>query len=613
MARKTAGYGWIPDLPDQRDHLYAAPAPTLATLPSQADLRQQCPPVYDQGQLGSCFPAGSLVQMADGAYRPIEQVRLLDRVVTAEGRTGRVMQTMVRIEMEAIYRLKLWGHCGFEATAEHPVLTRRGYVPVSELRTDDFVGLPRYSPAGIVDEIRTEEHIGAIPRTLRRNARVSYAGVQGRVGLSTVATAMPATISLGPGFGRIIGLFLAEGSTDASKARWDFSADEETTLVSELVHLLDEELGVKAHCRRRGSGCWQVTVYGRAWARLFKSLCGTGAGYKRLHPLFAAGSQEFRRAVLDGWVAGDGWSKQGGTAAVTISHALALDMYAIAQTEGMRPGLQYGRPILNSAVKSRQPRWTVTMESNSDNWRSTLADSHMWRRVRAVEQANFIGPVYNLSVEGDQSYVVEGIGVHNCTANAIAAAVEFDRMKQQLSDFTPSRLFIYYNERVIEGTVQSDSGAQIRDGIKSVATQGVCPESDWAYDIAKFTQRPPDAAYQDATLDRAVSYQRLVQDLNQMKGCLASGYPFVFGFTVYESFESPQVAQTGHAALPGPTEAQIGGHAVMAVGYDDAQSWFMVRNSWGSAWGISGYFTLPYAYLSQHSLSSDFWTVRLVG
>jgi C1A family cysteine protease len=201
----------------------------------------------------------------------------------------------------------------------------------------------------------------------------------------------------------------------------------------------------------------------------------------------------------------------------------------------------------------------------------------------------------------------------SCTANAIGGAIEFDRLLQKLPDFVPSRLFIYYNERVIEGTVNSDSGAQIRDGIKTVASQGVCPEPEWPYDIAKFAQKPSAQAYTDAAADRAVSYQSLVQDLNQMKGCLASGYPFVFGFTVYESFETAAVAQSGHAPMPGSGERVIGGHAVMAVGYEDANQWFLVRNSWGGGWGLAGYFTLPYSYLIQPGLASDLWTIRIVG
>ena len=200
----------------------------------------------------------------------------------------------------------------------------------------------------------------------------------------------------------------------------------------------------------------------------------------------------------------------------------------------------------------------------------------------------------------------------SCTGNAIAGAVQFDRLKQKLTDFVPSRLFIYYNERVMEGTVESDSGAQIRDGIKSVAKLGVPPETDWPYDISKFAQRPPAKAYTDALRDRAVSYSRIVQNLNQMKGCLASGFPFVFGFTVYESFESQQVANTGVVPMPAPGEQVLGGHAVVAVGYDDTQQRFLVRNSWGTTWGQQGYFTIPYAYLVDSNLASDFWTIRLV-
>jgi C1A family cysteine protease len=201
----------------------------------------------------------------------------------------------------------------------------------------------------------------------------------------------------------------------------------------------------------------------------------------------------------------------------------------------------------------------------------------------------------------------------SCTANGIGGAIQFDRLKQNLMpDFVPSRLFIYYNERVIEHTVNSDSGAMIRDGIKSVAKLGSCPETSWPYVIDKFTDKPPASCYEEALSHRAVQYSRLVQTLNQMKGCLADGYPIVFGFTVYESFESQKVAQTGVVPMPGSGESVLGGHCVLAVGYDDESQRFIIRNSWGNAWGIKGYATMPYAYLTSSDLSSDFWTIRLI-
>jgi C1A family cysteine protease len=200
----------------------------------------------------------------------------------------------------------------------------------------------------------------------------------------------------------------------------------------------------------------------------------------------------------------------------------------------------------------------------------------------------------------------------SCTANALAGAMQFERHKQKLKpDFIPSRLFIYYNERVIENSVDSDAGAQIRDGIKSIANQGDCPETEWPYDISKFTCKPALKCYQDAIKYKAVQYQRVPQILNQMKGCLASGYPFVFGFSVYTEFESDVSAKSGEINMPGQKERLLGGHAVVAVGYDDATQRFIVRNSWGDWWGIKGYFTLPYAYLTDPNLADDFWTIRL--
>lgn len=200
----------------------------------------------------------------------------------------------------------------------------------------------------------------------------------------------------------------------------------------------------------------------------------------------------------------------------------------------------------------------------------------------------------------------------SCTANAIGAAYEYDVMRQGGPGFRPSRLFVYYNERAMEGTVDSDSGAQIRDGVKSIHKRGACSESTWPYKIGQFTEKPPAPAYREAKAHQLEVYQRVTQTLGQLKGCLAAGYPFVFGFTVYESFESEQVARTGKVDMPQAGEQIVGGHAVMAVGYDERDQRFIVRNSWGKSWGQDGYFTMPYPYLLQGTLSRDFWTLRVV-
>jgi len=197
----------------------------------------------------------------------------------------------------------------------------------------------------------------------------------------------------------------------------------------------------------------------------------------------------------------------------------------------------------------------------------------------------------------------------SCTAHALVGNLEFLELKSGQPLVDRSRLFVYYNERVIEGTVSSDSGAFLRDGIKTLAKQGVCDEPIWPYRIAKFAKKPPAACYKQATKNRIQSYHRL-NTVDEMRACLAEGYPFVFGFTVYESFESQTVAQTGVLGMPKSGEKVLGGHAVMAVGYDHAKSRFLVRNSWDTDWGMNGYYTMPYDYLASRELSDDFWTIR---
>ncbi len=215
--------------------------------------------------------------------------------------------------------------------------------------------------------------------------------------------------------------------------------------------------------------------------------------------------------------------------------------------------------------------------------------------------------------------------IGSCTANAIAGALQYCQVKDNVKTFTPSRLFIYWNERNIEGTVESDAGAIIRDGIKVVNQVGAPAEKHWSYDDtpadqvtgkwsagAKPRQKPNCFAYRHAKDADAVAYLAVDQTVDQLRSCLAQGFPIVFGFTVYDSFESQDVAMSGVMYMPKASEKVLGGHAVLMVGYDDGQQRFIVRNSWGDRWGQAGHFTMPYEYAARADLAADFWSIRQV-
>ena len=227
-------------------------------------------------------------------------------------------------------------------------------------------------------------------------------------------------------------------------------------------------------------------------------------------------------------------------------------------------------------------------------------------------------PSKDLSAKLPPAYDQGKVGA--CTANAIAAAVQYARrVHSKPDDFIPSRLFIYYQQRQIEGTTSLDAGGQLRDGIASVANVGVCSEADWPYDNvagdesthvfppgAQATKSPPASILQAAAKYRAISYEPLSQDVAVLEGCIASGYPFVFGFNLYAAFDE------SFKALRKPQPDQqlpLAGHAAMATGYDQSKRLFRIRNSWGPNANDHGYFDMDYDYVLNSAWAANFWVV----
>jgi C1A family cysteine protease len=266
--------------------------------------------------------------------------------------------------------------------------------------------------------------------------------------------------------------------------------------------------------------------------------------------------------------------------------------------------------VSSTAVLTEAPTGLAVRTQKRYGWRPDHPDMRDY--LMAVEPLKTLPA--SVSLRNKMPAVYDQGQLGSCTANSIGAILEFNELKQAEADATtPSRLFIYYNERAMEGTVDQDSGAEIRDGIKSVAQLGAPPETDWPYEIDEFAAKPPVAAYEDALNHQAIRYARVVQTEMGIQSVLASGYPIAFGFTVYESFEKG-VGADGIVPMPQPNETVLGGHAVVTVGYKQikGQLFFECRNSWGAGWGDHGYFWMPASYLTSSNLAQDFWVIEQV-
>lgn len=236
-------------------------------------------------------------------------------------------------------------------------------------------------------------------------------------------------------------------------------------------------------------------------------------------------------------------------------------------------------------------------------WRPDIPDQRDYKFSSRLTALAELPPRIDLTAGFPAAYDQGDLG--SCTAQSGGGIGQFLLRKERKKDFLPSFLALYYWTREIEGTVNEDSGAYLRDTMKVLASVGLPPASLWWYNVKKYAVKPNKRVIAAANKHRLFEYYRLDHSLDQMKTCLAQGCPFMFGFAVYDSFRD--VGRTGFCPMPRLSERLLGGHAVVAVGYDDATRQFTVRNSWGTSWGLNGYFKMPYDYLLSDDLSADFW------
>lgn len=207
----------------------------------------------------------------------------------------------------------------------------------------------------------------------------------------------------------------------------------------------------------------------------------------------------------------------------------------------------------------------------------------------------------------------------SCTANAGCTC---RAMLLEGEELSLSRMFLYYAERALEENTQKDSGASLRDACKAIFRWGICEEKYMPYDVSKYKAPPSKIALRSAAKYKINAYKSL-ENLDEIRQNLAfRQQPVMMGMDVYESFESEMTAKTGILSMPHTGEKNLGGHAVLVVGYRDVdqkggwkkksavpQGYLIMRNSWGSSWGQEGYFYMPYAYVSQ-GYTYDYWMME---
>lgn len=567
------------------------------------DLRPMDSPIFDQGDLG-CHDSETEVLTSKG-WKLFSDLSQEDELATVNPETSELIYE----KPTKIFRYHHKGTmiCGksrdldFKVTVNHKMLVRKWNE--KERKLD--------SKYNLIEAKNLGWYIGLLNRVLWKGiSDLEYFTCDG-VDHQQIPQREDVNIEM-KSWLRFLGIYLADGTI----IKEDQNKDE----VSYKIQIAGEKERKKDFYREtlKNIGVNALELEDRFTfnnKRIYKTmeslgLKGVKAPQKFVPEFIFDQSSDNIKEFLLGFFTGDGCDDDGVKSLYTSSQQLSEDLQRLIFLSGNESRIYVREPrssILEDGriIKGNYPEHRISLCERKNaciERKKNLSIGYYDGEVFCAEVSSY----HTLVTRRNKKILISG---NSCTGNALAGMLQFLEKKDNVPYIGLSRLFIYYDERVVENTVGSDSGAQIRDGIKTLENLGVCSESCWPYDISKFTIQPGHTCYIEAANHKILSYYRL-NTLDDMVNCLDNGYPFVFGFSVYDSFESQEVSNTGIVNMPGPDENQIGGHAVCCVGYDNNQRRFIVRNSWGNTWGQRGYFTIPFDYLADRNLSDDFWTIR---
>ena len=661
--RSPRRYGWHPSLPDYRDQKLMHTSLKMSHRPSHFSLVDKMPPVWDQGQLGSCFTGNTKVPLLNGKTRTLKQ--LAEGIegslfyVYSINENGRIVAGKATASKTGINRrlMNVYLDNGevICCTPDHQYLMRDGeYIEARYLQSgDSLMPLYRYrNNSGYESVFNFDDNAWHLthwlsktsikckpdwddvlihhkdfnkknndPTNLRymhwaEHSRLHcYLGGVGFAGWNGTEEQREHSRKVALSMHRDNPGWNLEGASKGGKTAWE-KARKDPEMMDHMMSGLDlgrTDLKVRRRAIRSIRQFWanasdeilqQRSKASRKGHRKAKE--ANSLGYqilvqkgKKLGGLHSNQFQaaKFGKSILDN-----------GEKITRESWDWYRDMNTVQKPSSRR---RFGKTQKFVMAYNQTPKFDTALSTFGNKNSLVEACVNYNHKVVKTEYIDRREDVYCLTVPEYENFAIKaGVFVHNCTAHASGAAFEYELQLQKYPVFRPSRLFIYYNARKIEGTTDSDNGAELRDVIKGLATYGAPPEIDWPYNEALFSHAPPEVSYQHGKQHLVTKYFSVRQSVADICTTIADGRPVIFGFSVYSGFESEETAKTGILKLPEPEEELVGGHAVAAVGFDDSTRYIIVRNSWGINFGKKGYFLMPYAYIESPSLASDFWVIQ---